>query len=567
MRSAPTRMCSLANPDMAFTGSGSDPCCAGEQETAAISARQAANFVAVIGMGFPHFIARRILGDRDRQDRLSRPIVLIAVLGIVIGMAVMIVTVSISTGFQREIRSKVTGTGAHLQITAIAQTDPKETQRVSIRQDFLPALDSVPGIAHVQVFATHPGIIETGEEIQGVVVKGVGADQDWTFLRRHLVEGDVLDIDPGAPENELLLSRYLARRLEIATGDTITVYLVKGREDIRPRKFRVRGIFETGVEAFDHQVVLVDIAHLQRFAQWGLQAEILVLDSVVPGGVLVEGLAFGGDRIFRYAWPGTDFEGKGPHRVELPPETSRRITLVVHDADSTLPDTSWVELRGEKPRFTPVHSRGGGELVYDSIAVARGGSGGSHTLYAGGFEVALDDFDDLLEMDDRVYRELPIELRTLSVRERFPEIFAWLDLLDTNVIVVIVLMIIVAIINMTSALLIIILERTTMIGVLKALGASNGAIRRIFLIDAAYILGTGILLGDLLGIGLCLLQRTTGLVTLPIESYYVNAVPVLLDPVAIVLLNAGTLLVCVAALVLPSALVSRIAPARAIRFE
>ncbi|MCB0811318.1 MAG: FtsX-like permease family protein, partial [Flavobacteriales bacterium] len=201
------------------------------------------------------------------------------------------------------------------------------------------------------------------------------------------------------------------------------------------------------------------------------------------------------------------------------------------------------------------------------IAVARGGSGGSHKLYAGGFEVALDDFDDLLVMDDRVYRDLPIELRTLSVRERFPEIFAWLDLLDTNVIVVIVLMIIVAIINMTSALLIIILERTTMIGVLKALGASNGAIRRIFLIDAAYILGTGILLGDLLGIGLCLLQRTTGLVTLPIESYYVNAVPVLLDPVAIGLLNAGTLLVCVAALVLPSALVSRIAPARAIRFE
>jgi len=129
-----------------------------------------------------------------------------------------------------------------------------------------------------------------------------------------------------------------------------------------------------------------------------------------------------------------------------------------------------------------------------------------------------------------------------------------------------VLMVVVAIINMTSALLIIILERTNMIGTLKALGTGNGTIRRIFLIDAAYILGIGIILGDILGIGLAMLQKGFGIVRLPVESYYVDTVPVALDPLPIALLNAGTLLVCVLALMIPSMLVTRIAPARAVRF-
>jgi lipoprotein-releasing system permease protein len=170
-------------------------------------------------------------------------------------------------------------------------------------------------------------------------------------------------------------------------------------------------------------------------------------------------------------------------------------------------------------------------------------------------------------MDQLVYHDyLEVGERSLSVRDRFPEIFAWLELLDTNVIVVIILMVIVAIINMTSALLIIILERTTMIGILKALGATNGTIRRIFLIHAAYILGLGLIIGDAVGIGACLLQKHFGLVTLPVESYYVDAVPVVIEFWPIFLLNVGTLLICLMALLVPSMLVTRIAPVKAIRF-
>jgi lipoprotein-releasing system permease protein len=516
-------------------------------------------------VGFAHFIARRILrsSDKDRTDRLSRPIVGIAVGGIVLGMAVMIVTVGITRGFQREVRAKVTGAGGHLQIGSIRQSDPKETVRIPIDQPFYPWLDTVPGVAHIQIHATRPGIIETGEEIQGVVVKGVGKDHDWSFLSKHLVAGSLPAIGVQDRPIDLLLSKYLSARLRIGVDDTITVYLIKGREDIRPRKFRVSGLYETGLEQLDHQLVYVDIEHLQRFAQWGLKAEILVDEHVVEGRVRVEGLAFGGLRNFSYEWLGTGLYGKGPHWIQLPARGDTTLTLVVSDSDRTIPDTVWVRIAFGDTLLALSESLGP-----QTVRVLQsGGSGGSHTKYCGGFEVILDRYEDLMAMDDLIYQEyLGLELRSQSVRDRFPEIFAWLELLDTNVVVVILLMIIVAIINMTSALLIMILERTTMIGMLKALGATNGSIRRIFLIDAAYIIGIGVLLGDALGISLCLIQQHFGLVTLPVESYYVDAVPVDLELWPIVLLNVGTMGVCLVALLLPSAMVARISPVRAIRF-
>ncbi len=514
-------------------------------------------------LGTAHFIARRILrpAGRDPAQRVfSRPIVVIAVLGIVVGMAVMILTVGIATGFQREVRAKVTGAGGHIRIESIGQTDPKETPRLEIGQPFYPWLDTVPGIAHIQAIATKPGIIETGEEIQGVVVKGVGSDHDWRFIHAHLVAGALPAIGDSTRPIDLLLSRHLSRLLAIAVDDTITVYLVRGHDDIRPRRFRVCGLYATGLEQLDHQMVYVDIDHLQRFAQWGLKAELQVHDTIGPEGIRVEAWAYGGDRIYRYAWPGTALEGKGPHWIQATGDTT--ISVVVSDADGTIPDTAWVRFEAG------IRTRSGPFLGRDEVAVARGGSGGSHGRYAGAFEVLLDDFREVDAFDERIYAEyLGVGLRSVSVKQRFPEIFAWLELLDTNVVVVIVLMIIVAIINMTSALLILILERTAMIGTLKALGASNGAISRIFLIDAGYILGAGIGLGIVLGVLLALVQQWYGIISLPLESYYVEAVPVELSWWRIALLGLGTMLVCLLALIIPSSLVARIAPARAIRFQ
>lgn len=483
---------------------------------------------------------------------------LIAVLGIVIGMAVMILTIGISTGFQGEVRAKVTGAGGHLQIVPLAQSDPKASERVRIQQAFYPWLDTVPGVAHIQVFALQPGIVQTGEEIQGVVLKGVGADQDWGFLEKNLVAGNILDIGDSV-KAQVLISRWMARRLKQDVGDTITIYLVKGREDVRPRKFKVQGIYETGLEKVDHQLALVDIAHLQRFMQWGIKAELQVEDGDDGEAVTVQASAFGGDRSYHYRWPGSGLEGKGPFHIRLKPGTDTTLTVIAGDDGGTLPDTAWVKL--SRSTIPSAGSRA-------DLQVVRGGHGGTYKDYCGGFEVSLKDYAQLTRMDDMVYHGyIGPGLRTITARQQYPEVFSWLELLDTNVVVVIVLMVLVAIINMASALLIIILERTNMIGVLKALGTSNGQMRRIFLIDAAYILGIGILLGDLLGIGLALLQKGTGLARLPIESYYVDKVPVDLSWWPILALNIGVLLVCVLAMVLPSMMVSRIAPAKAIRFE
>ncbi|MBL7964713.1 MAG: ABC transporter permease [Flavobacteriales bacterium] len=476
-------------------------------------------------------------------------------------MAVMLLTIGITLGFQREIRTKVIGASGHLRITSLNQTDPKETPRIPIDQSFYPWLDTVPGVAHIQVHATYPGIIETAEEIQGVVVKGIGSDYDTTFLHDHLVAGTLLSsLAEGLP-NEVLLSRYLCDRLHVDLQDTITIYLVKGHEDIRPRRFMVRGIFRTGIEQVDQQQVLVHIGHIQRFAQWGLKAELL-LDEAGPGQLTVEGLAFGGQGLYHYEWPGTRLSGKGPHSLDLRAPYDTTFSLVVSDAGHTIPDTAWIRLSSSSLNASS------SPLTLDQLTITRGGSGGSHRYYCGGFEVFLDRYEDIETMDARIYEEyLDLGLRSISVKDAYPELFAWLELLDTNVVVVIVLMVIVAIINMTSGLLILILERTRMIGVLKAMGASDGMIRRVFLWDAAVILGTGIILGDLLGLGLALVQQRTGWVKLSLETYYVEAVPVALEWWPILLLNVGTLVICLVALVLPSGLVSRISPARSIRFD
>ncbi|HRD54478.1 MAG TPA: FtsX-like permease family protein, partial [Flavobacteriales bacterium] len=323
----------------------------------------------------------------------------------------------------------------------------------------------------------------------------------------------------------------------------------------------------------------VDIDHLQRFAQWGLKAEIDVSGLEYGRFVELRGLGFGGDRLYTYEWPGTDWVGPGPHRAQLydryvpdmpytpygrePRDTS--FMLVLHDADRTIPDTAIVRIIPDS--LSRTISSLGTEVLVGAVRVERSGSGGSYNRYCGGFEVLLDRFEDVQHFDDLVYTEfLPTQLRSLSVRDRFPEIFAWLELLDKNVVVIIVLMVIVAIINMTSALLIIILERTTMIGTLKALGASNGMVRRIFLVNASYILIRGILIGDALGIALAFIQQRFGIVKLPVETYYMDRVVVDIDPLAVLALNTGTLLVCMLALILPSMLVTRIAPAKAIRF-
>lgn len=184
-----------------------------------------------------------------------------------------------------------------------------------------------------------------------------------------------------------------------------------------------------------------------------------------------------------------------------------------------------------------------------------------------GFEVLINDYDDIDKLGKYIYEEIGYKLNSQTIAQLYPQIFDWLELLDMNVYVIIILMVLVAGINMITTLLISVLEKTNLIGILKAIGGNNSFIRRIFLYNAAFMISRGLLVGNIIGIGFCVLQYFTGIITLPQESYYVSKVPVNLNFAYILLLNAGTFAVCMFMLILPSYIVTKISPVKAITFR
>lgn len=406
-------------------------------------------------MNTEYFIARRIL-SREKSN-FSRPIVTIAIASISIGLLVMFVAIAILTGFQKEIRDKVSGFGAHIQISNYDENSSLEARPVSVHQDFLPQLKRTPGIRHIQVFATKGGIIKTKEQIQGIILKGIGRDFEPSFFTGKLTGGKMITLPDTGKSNDVLISKNLSSLLRLKLNDDIRVYFVS-ESNVLARKFKVCGIYETGLGEFDDIYIFCDIRHIQKLNNW--------------------------------------------------------------KADEV-----------------------------------------------GGFEILLNDFRDVDRLGKYIYQRTGFSLDSRTITQIYPQIFDWLDLQDMNVLIILVLMILVAGITMISTLLILILDRTNMIGVLKALGMNNGKVRKVFLIKAVYIIGQGMFWGNLLGFVLCYIQMKTGLVKLPQESYYVSVVPIHLDLLNILLLNAGTLLVCFLMLILPSYIVTKITPVKAIRFS
>ncbi len=409
------------------------------------------------------FIASRLIKERNHGTAFSRPINVIAIIGISLGLAVMILAVSILTGFKQQIRDKVAGFGAHIQVVNFDANISYETVPVSASQPFIDKIKNHPGIRNIQVFATKAGIIKTGENIQGIVLKGIDNDYDWSFFASNMVEGEVITVDDSVRTNDVIISRKVADMLGLKLGDSFSMFFVQ--DPPRMRKFTIHGIYETSLEEFDKRYLFCDIKHIRSLNGW--------------------------------------------------------------DADKV-----------------------------------------------SGFEIFINNFEDLDYMTDVVrdaigYRisEEEEQLKVTNIRTLYPQIFDWLGFQDTNVIIILILMILVAGFNMISGLLILILEKTNMIGVLKAIGSTNKLIRNVFLYQAAWLIAKGLLWGNIIGIGLALLQMKTEMITLDPASYYLKSVPVNLDPVHIILLNAGTMIAIILMLLIPSQLIARITPVKAIRYD
>lgn len=505
------------------------------------------------------YIAKRMIRGGG-ENRYSRPVIRIAILGIILGMAVMILSIGIVTGFRSEIRGKMIGFGSHLRIESFDSKQSMGSDPIEIKQPFYPNLDSIDGVRKIQRFAYKPGLIQTDRYIQGVVIKGIGPDHDNAFFKDKLLKGSIPDAG-GERSDGIMISRFIADNLELGIGDELIVYLIQGKaSNLHPRKFKVQGIYKSGLQKFDKKFLIADMDHIRSVEGWGLEGQIEISDTCKEKvGVRLKATAFDGSPPFHYKWsiPGWDND-PGPHPFCVKSDTTVR--LIIGDETGSIADTTQLHLTPERP-FR------GKCACKDELRIERSFKGGSGQYYTGGFEVLLDDFSSLGKLNQIIYQNIPHELQTTTILEENQEIFSWLEMLDINVLIVIVLMIGVAAINMTSALLVLILERTRSIGILKAMGATDRNVGKVFLYHAAYLIGLGMIGGDILGLGLGYLQEATGLITLSEENYYVSKVPVLFNGWHILALNAGTFLLCCLVLILPAWFVTRIRPVRVIRFE
>ena len=394
---------------------------------------------------------------------MSRPAIRIATIGVGIGLAVMIVTVSVVLGFQHTIRDKVVGFGSHIQVQNFMTFNSTDRYPICINDSMMEVLNGLKGVRHAERYAITQGILKTDEDFLGVMFKGIGPEYDLTFLRQNLVEGEIPTFSDTTSTNKLLLSRMIADKLKLKTGDKVFAYFID--KSVRTRHYTIVGIYQTNMTRFDEALCFTDLYAAVKLNGWE--------EDQVTG-----------------------------------------VELLVND--------------------------------FDQLEVSE---------------------DDVVEKVNRSMDKYGNTLSSQTIYEAYPQVFTWLELLDINVWIILALMVCVAGFTMISGLLIIILERTQMIGVLKALGARNKTIRHTFLWFAAFIIGQGLLLGNILGFGIILLQRTTGLLTLDPQTYYVSEVPMEINIPLFVLLNIATLLISIFVLIAPSFLISHIHPAKSMRYE
>lgn len=417
-------------------------------------------------MNFPLFIARRIYSDHiGDQQKVSKPAIRIAVAGVAIGLAVMIISVCVVLGFKHTIRDKVVGFGSHIQVANFYTLQSSAIdQPIAMGDSMINVLKKTEGVKHVQRFAMKQGILKTDNDFLGVMFKGVGPEFDSTFIHKNMVEGSIPHFSDQQSTNRILISKDMANKLRVKAGDRIFAYFI-GDGGVRTRRFTISGIYQTNLAQYDKTTCFCDLYTARKLNAW--------TDDMVTGA-----------------------------------------ELTVND-----------------------------------------------------FKQLSTTANDIINRVNRTQDKYGNTFSSKTIRELSPQIFSWLDLLDLNVWIILAIMTAVAVVTMISGLLIIILERTTMIGVLKALGARNSTVRHTFLWFAAFIIGKGLLIGDALALALILLQKFTGFAKLDPQTYYVDVVPVELDWMLIVALNVATMLIALFVLIAPSYLVSHIHPAKSMRYE
>ena len=402
-------------------------------------------------------IAQRLYFSQQGGTRSSRPAIRVALAGIIVGVAVMIVTICVVVGFKRTVTQKVAGFGAHIQVVSFDNNNTYDMQPIEVSDSMLTSLSGYEHVAAVAPFITKPGMLKTDSAFRGMVLKGTDY---WDFFEQNIVAGEV-----PTRAGEVVVSRETAKALKLAVGDAVNAYFVD-ETNVRARRYKISGIYETGFGQYDELFIIGTLEDARRLQAW------------------------------------------------------------------------------EKGTYS-------------------------------GVEILVDDMRNLDETADKIYFATVNHLDeegynvyyVQTLHEQNPAVFAWLDLLDMNVVVIIVLMLLVAGFNMVSGLIILILDGVQVIGTLKALGADNRFVQRIFLTQAAMLIGKGMVWGNMIGLGLVAVQYFSHLIPLEASTYYVSYVPMAFAWGWIIALNILTAVVSLLILLLPSRIVAKISPARVMHFE
>lgn len=434
-------------------------------------------------MKLEFFIAKRILFDKTAKNAFTRPIINIAVWGIALGVMIMIMAVTMTKGFQKEIKEKIVGFASDIQISKTGIDESYESTPFPFDSAFYNSLNNSEDINHVQVYATKAGIIKTQKASHGTILKGVSKDYNWEFFKNNLIEGEIIEFDSIGISKDAIISKKIADKLDLKIGDLYRVFFVTQREDdegntyYRQKKnsFRVKGIYQTGLaEEFDDKIIFCDIKRIRRLNKW-TESQI------------------GGYEVFLYQ------------------------------------ESDGLDLFNSKSGFE----------YYQNL-------------------------------ENKIRNEFYLETAFLDVRSiytRYAQFISWIDYMDMHIGIILLIILVVSIVNMSSALLIIILEKTQMIGILKSLGATNFSIRKVFLFKSAFLIGKGILFGNLIALAICGIQIFFEPISLDPDVYYVSGVPLDMNFAYWLSLNILTIVICTFVLIIPSVVISRISPIKAIKFD
>ena len=402
------------------------------------------------------FIAKRLYNTKENNNNYTRPIIRIAILAIALSVAIMILSVFILSGFKNEISNKVFGFGGHINISKFNYNQSYENDPIFLNPDIFSKIESLDFVSSIHPFATKAGIIKESDEILGVVLKGVDKNYNWKFFDENLISGELPVFNDTTTSKNVIISKNISNKMKLDVGDDLVMYYVQ--KPTRVRKFKVIGIYNTGLAEFDEVVVIGDLKHIQKLNNWQ------------------------GNQV-------------------------------------------------------------------------------------GGYEVITNNVSNIELFSEIIDENIDYDLKALDIKQKYPQIFDWLRLQDFNVLIILILMLIVGGVNMITSLLIIILEKSRLIGILKAIGATNWNIRNVFIYNSLYIIFNGLFWGNLIALTFSICQNYFDLISLDENIYFMSFVPVKIELMSLFLINIGTIIICYLILVIPSVVISKISPAKSIKFE